>query len=435
MKRRGRKAQPIILTSEQRIELERLARRKRDARGPAFRARVVLMLAQGAIGREIQQKLRTSHQTVCAIRKRFLRGGVEALFDEPRPGAPRKISDEQIEHVIVATLERRPQGATHWSTRMMAEKLGFSQSAISRIWRAFGLKPHRSSTYTLSRDPLFVEKVRDVVGLYMSPPDRAVVLSVDEKSQIQALNRTQPILPLRPGTAERRTPDYERHGTTSLFAALDVKTGKVIGRCYPRHRAREFRQFLDLVDAGVPAQQQVHLILDNYATHKSPTIRRWLLKNPRFHLHFIPTHSSWLNLVERWFALLTQRQIKRGAHTSVAQLQGAIEQFLAVSNQAPRPFVWTKTADEILDKVARYAGETVRAHTCHFIKNSMTQGTSSWLTRRISARDCLSMGRQCSGKCSRLENSQHSSRKLASSSLVRMSFSSEPLRSAQVGAG
>lgn len=362
MKRRGRKGQPINLTQDQRVELERLARRTREARGPAFRARVILMLATGASGREIQQRLRTSNQTVCALRKRFLKGGVEGLFDERRPGAPRKIGDEDIERVMVATLERRPEGATHWSTRMMAKKLGFSQSAISRIWRAFGLKPHRASTYTLSRDPLFVEKVRDVVGLYLNPPDRALVLSVDEKSQIQALNRTQPILPLRPGTAERRTADYERHGTTSLFAALDVKTGKVIGRCYPRHRAKEFRQFLDLIEAAVPAEQEVHLILDNYATHKSPTIHRWLLKHPRFHLHFIPTHSSWLNLVERWFGLLTERQIKRGAHTSVRQLQGAIEEFLRVSNAAPKPFVWTKTADEILDKVARYAGDTLRAH-------------------------------------------------------------------------
>jgi len=362
MRRRGRKALPVSLTAEQQTELERLARRKRQARGPAFRARVILMLAHGAIGREIEQKLRTTNATVCALRKRFLQRGINALFDEARPGAPRKISDEQVERVIVETLERQPKGATHWSTRMMAKKLGFSQSAVSRIWRAFGLKPHRASTYTLSKDPLFVEKVRDVVGLYLSPPDRALVLSVDEKSQIQALERTQPVLPLRPGTVERQTADYQRHGTTTLFAALDVKTGKVIGRCYPRHRAKEFRQFLDQIEAAAPAAQEVHLILDNYATHKSPTIHRWLLKHPRFHLHFIPTHSSWLNLVERWFALLTERQIKRAAHTSVRQLQVAIEQFLDVSNAAPQPFVWTKTADEILDKVARYATETLRAH-------------------------------------------------------------------------
>jgi transposase len=362
MTRRGRKAPPIHLSPEERAELERLARRQRQARGPAFRARVVLLLAAGTVGREIERRLRTSNQTVCAMRKRFLKGRVGALFDEPRPGAPRKIGDEQVERVIVETLERRPKGATHWSTRMMAKKLGFSQSAVSRIWRAFGLKPHRASSYTLSQDPLFVEKVRDVVGLYLSPPDRALVLSVDEKSQIQALARTQPVLPLRPGTAERRTADYQRHGTTSLFAALDVQTGKVIGRCYPRHRAKEFRHFLDVIQTHVPADQEVHLILDNYATHKSPTIHRWLLKHPRFHLHFIPTHSSWLNLVERWFALLTERQIKRAAHTSVRQLQEAIGQFLSVSNAAPKPFVWTKTADEILDKVARYAGATLRAH-------------------------------------------------------------------------
>lgn len=245
---------------------------------------------------------------------------------------------------------------------MMAKKLGFSQSAVSRIWRAFGLKPHRASTYALSRDPLFVEKVRDVVGLYLNPPERALVLSVDEKSQIQALNRTQPILPLRPGTLERRTPDYERHGTTSLFAALDIQTGKVIGRCYRRHRAKEFRRFLELIDSTVPADQQVHLILDNYATHKSPPIHRWLLKHPRFHLHFIPTHSSWLNLVESWFAQLTERRIKRSAHTSVAELEAAIEQYLRTSNAEPKPFVWTKTADEILNKVARYASETLKAH-------------------------------------------------------------------------
>lgn len=367
MKRRGRKARPIHLTEEQRGELIRLSRR-RHARGPAFRARVILMLAAGAVGREVERKLRVCNATIWALRKRFHKAGVDGLFDDPRPGAPRKIGDEEIERVIITTLERQPQGATHWSTRMMAKKLGFSQSAISRIWRAFGLKPHRASTYALSRDPLFVEKVRDVVGLYLSPPDRALVLSVDEKSQIQALDRTQPILPLRPGMVERRTPDYQRHGTTSLFAALDVKTGKVIGRCYRRHRAKEFRHFLDHIDAAVPADQQVHLILDNYATHKSPTIHRWLLKHPRFYLHFIPTHSSWLNLVESWFAQLTERQIKRGAHTSVRQLEAAIEQYLRLTNAAPQPFAWTKTADEILHKVERYASDTLKAHAQTIIK-------------------------------------------------------------------
>jgi len=362
-KRRGPKAQQIHLSEEQKHELERLARRTREKRGPAFRSRVVLMLAREETGTAIARRLRSSHQTVYAVRKRFLKGGVEALFDERRPGAPRTISDDRIEAVVVKTLEARPDGATHWSTRMMAKKMKLSQSAISRIWRAFGLKPHRASTYTLSRDPLFVEKVRDVVGLYLHPPTRAWVLSVDEKSQIQALNRTQPILPMRPGHTERRTADYDRHGTTTLFAALDVKTGRVIGQCYARHRAREFRRFLDQVEESVPHDLDIHMILDNYSTHKAPTIHRWLLRHPRFHLHFIPTHSSWLNLVERWFALLTERQIKRGAHTNVRQLETCINDFIRISNKAPQPFVWTKTADQILEKIARYASGTLQAHT------------------------------------------------------------------------
>jgi transposase len=312
---------------------------------------------------EISRKLRTSSQTVCLWRHRFLDGGVKALYDEPKPGAPRKISDAHIEEVVVKTLEEKPEGATHWSTRQMAKKVHLSQSAISRIWRAFGLKPHRAHSYTLSTDPLFIEKVRDVVGLYLSPPDNALVLSVDEKSQIQALNRTQPILPLRPGTAERRTPDYDRHGTTTLFAALDTKAGNVIGHCYARHRSQEFRRFLAHIDEMVPSDQDVHLILDNYGTHKSPMIHRWLVRHPRFHLHFIPTHSSWLNMVERWFGLLTERQIKRGAHTSVRQLREAIESFIETNNRDPKPFVWTKTADEILEKIARYASGTLQAHT------------------------------------------------------------------------
>jgi transposase len=246
---------------------------------------------------------------------------------------------------------------------MMAKKVGLSQSAISRIWRTFGLKPHRASTYTLSQDPLFVEKVRDVVGLYMSPPANALVLPADEKSQIQALNRTQPILPMGPGSEERRTPDYDRHGTTTLFAALNVKTGKVIGQCYPRHRSQEFRKFLEHIEANVPQEQEIHMILDNYGTHKSPMIHRWLVRHPRFHLHFIPTHSSWLNLVERWFALLTERQIKRGAHTSVGQLKAAIMGYIEQTNRSPKPFVWTKTADEILERVGRLAARVLQAHT------------------------------------------------------------------------
>ena len=366
---RGPKAKPIVLNREQTKELERLARRPREYRGVAFRSRIILMSARGEIGLEIARRLKTTHQTVYHWHKRFLAGGVNALYDEVKPGAARQISDDKIEEIVVKTLEEKPTGATHWSTRTMASKVGLSQSAISRIWRAFGLKPHRASTYTLSSDPLFVEKVRDVVGLYLSPPNNALVLSVDEKSQIQALNRTQPILPMRPGCEERRTADYDRHGTTTLFAALDVKSGNVIGKCFARHRSQEFRQFLAHLDEAVPTGQELHLILDNYGTHKSPMIHRWLLRHPRFHLHFIPTHSSWLNLVERWFGLLTERQIKRGSHTSVTQLKNAIEEFIQQSNHAPKPFVWTKTADEILEKVARYAAGTLRAHSKQLSRN------------------------------------------------------------------
>lgn len=362
-KKRGRKVKVVSLNSEQKHELERLARRSRANRGVAFRARIVLLCAEGLTGQQICRKLRTTNPTVCRWRKRFLVAGVDGLYDEAKPGAPRKISDDKIEDVVVKTLEQRPKEATHWSTRMMAKKVGLSQSAISRIWRTFGLKPHRASTYTLSQDPLFVEKVRDVVGLYMSPPANALVLSVDEKSQIQALNRTQPILPLAPGSEERRTPDYDRHGTTTLFAALNVKTGTVIGQCYSRHRSQEFRKFLEHIEENVSQNQEIHLILDNYGPHKSPMIKRWLVRHPRFHLHFIPTHSSWLNLVERWFALLTERQIKRGAHTSVNQLKAAIESFIENSNRSPKPFIWTKTADVILEKVGRLAARVLQAHT------------------------------------------------------------------------
>lgn len=359
---RGPKPKQISLSKEQTQELERLKARGTKKHSVGFRAQIVLLSSDGIPGLTIAKRLKTTNQTVCIWRKRFLDGGVEALYDEPKPGAPRRITDDKIEKVIVKTLQGKPEGATHWSTRMMANNSGLSQSTIGRIWRTFGLKPHRASTYTLSSDPLFVEKVRDVVGLYMSPPTNALVLSLDEKSQIQALNRTQPILPVRPGTEERRTPDYDRHGTTTLFAALDVKSGNVIGKCFSRHRSTEFRKFLEHVDDSTPSDLDVHIILDNYGTHKTPLIHRWLIRNPRFHLHFIPTHSSWLNLVERWFALLTARQLKRGSHTSVIQLKKCIEEFIGVSNKSPKPFVWTKTADEILEKVARYAAETARLH-------------------------------------------------------------------------
>jgi transposase len=292
--------------------------------------------------------------TVGKWRRRFIERGLEGLSDEPRPGAPRTISDDQVEAVIVKTLEETPEDATHWSTRSMAKATGMTQSAVSRIWRAFGLKPHLSETFKLSTDPQFIEKVRDIVGLYLNPPDRSLVLCVDEKAQIQALDRSQPMLPLRPGQAERHTHDYVRHGTTSLFAALDAASGEVIGELHRRHRSIEFRKFLDTVEANVPKQLDIHLIMDNYGTHKTATIRRWLAKRPRFHVHFTPKGASWINLVERWFALLTQKQIRRGFHRSTWQLEEAIRQYLRVYNLNPKPFVWTKPADEIFESIARF---------------------------------------------------------------------------------
>jgi transposase len=286
---------------------------------------------------------------------------LDGLHDGPRPGAPRTIDDDKVEEVIVRTLESTPKGATHWSTRQMAKAVGISHDSVSRIWRAFGLKPHRSETFQLSADPLFVEKVRDVVGLYMRPPDNAVVLCVDEKSQVQALDRTQPVRPMQPGRTERRTPEYRRHGTTSLFAALDVATGNVIGKCFRRHRAVEFRKFLNLVDKEVPDDLDVHVIVDNYSTHKAPEIKPWLARHPRFHFHFIPTHSSWLNQVERWFGLLTDKQIKRGSHRSVPTLECAIYEFVEAHNEDSQPFKWVKTADEILAKIKRFCQRTLQA--------------------------------------------------------------------------
>ena len=292
--------------------------------------------------------------TVGIWRRRFLELRCDALLDEPRPGAPRTVDDDKVEEIVRLTLESKPRDATHWSTRAMAEKVGVSQSTVSRIWRAFGLQPHRQDTFKLSTDPLFIEKLRDVVGLYLAPPERAVVLCVDEKSQIQALDRTQPLLPMRPGQAERRTHDYVRHGTTSLFAALDVATGEVIGRCYRRHRAEEFRRFLNELDKRVPEELDVHVVMDNASSHKTVAIRRWFARRPRFHAHFTPTSSSWVNLVERFFSLLTQKQLRRGVHRSTGELERAIREYLAIYNEDPKPFVWTKSADEILDSLARY---------------------------------------------------------------------------------
>jgi transposase len=280
----------------------------------------------------------------------------------PSRGTPRKITDEQVEAIVIRTLESKPRGATQWSVRSMAKASGLSRMTVNRVWRAFGLQPHRTETFKLSPDPLLIDKVRDVVGLYMNPPDHALVLCVDEKSQIQALDRTQPLLPMRPGQIERRTHDYKRHGTTSLFAALDVKTGKVLGQIHRRHRSVEFRRFLDAIEDNVPADLDVHVIMDNYGTHKTAIIRNWFAKRPHFHVHFTPTYGSWLNLVERWFGELTQKQIRRGSHRSVPELEKAIREFIDAHNSEPKPFVWTKTADEILASIARFAQRTLNTH-------------------------------------------------------------------------
>lgn len=354
----GRPTPDLVLTTEEQQMLERWARRPKSAQALAQRARVVLACAQGKLNTVVSRETGLTQQTVGKWRGRFARHRLEGLLDEPRPGAPRQIGDADVERVLTLTLESTPKDATHWSTRSMARRCGLSQSAVSRIWKAFALQPHRSETFKLSRDPLFVEKVRDIVGLYLQPPDRALVLCVDEKSQIQALNRTQPYLPMRPGQIERRTHDYERHGTTSLFAALDVATGKVIGECHRRHRAIEFRKFLETVDAAVPGSLEVHLILDNYGTHKTPAIQRWLVQHPRYHMDFTPTSASWINLVERWFAALTERQLRRGAHRSTAELEQALRGYLAINNKDPKPFVWTKSADAILESVARFCKRT-----------------------------------------------------------------------------
>lgn len=359
--RRGRPIPPMSLTTEEQETLARWMRRPKTAQALALRARIILACATGHSNTAVAATLRVTKPTIGKWRARFLTKRLDGLLDEPRPGAPRRITDTHVERVLTRTLESLPQDATHWSTRSMARICGLSQSAVSRIWRAFALQPHRSEVFQLSKDPLFIEKVRDIVGLYLNPPERALVLCVDEKTQIQALDRSQPLLPLRPGQAERRTHDYMRHGTTSLFAALDVATGTVLGECHRRHRAIEFRKFLASLEEAVPSELEIHVILDNYSTHKTPTIRRWLAKRPRYHLHFTPTSASWLNLVERWFAALTEKQLRRGVHRSTRALEAAIRQYLAVYNTQPRPFVWTKTADEILATVARF---------CHRISDS-----------------------------------------------------------------
>ena len=344
----------IELTDEERAALEGLARRRMSAQAAALRARIVLAAAEGDSNTEIAKRLGVSRPTVTKWRRRFVEYRLDGLLDEPRPGRPRTISDEQVEEVIVKTLESTPKDATHWSTRSMAAEVGLTQNAVLRIWQAFGLQPHREEKFKLSKDPLFVDKVHDIVGLYLNPPERAVVLCVDEKSQIQALDRTAPILPMLPGTPARATHDYKRHGTSSLYAALDLTTAKVISALHSRHRAIEFKKFLQTIDREVPEHLDVHLVLDNSSTHKTPQIKRWLAAHPRFHLHFTPTSSSWLNLVERWFGELTNKLLKRGAHRSVRALNADIRAWIATWNENPKPFVWTKTAEQILESIARY---------------------------------------------------------------------------------
>jgi transposase len=354
----GRPKQALVLTEEEQERLKSMAHRARHQPALARRARVVLACAEGLDNKSVAKRLHCSLGMVGKWRSRFLKTGLEGLYDEPRPGAPRKVDDDQIEQVVMQTLESTPRGQTHWSTRELARATGLSRMTISRIWHAFGLQPHRTETFKLSPDPLLIEKVRDIVGLYMNPPEHALVFCVDEKSQIQALDRTQPLLPLRPGQVERRTHDYKRHGTTSLFAALELKTSRVIGQLHRRHRSQEFRRFLDTIEANVPTELDIHIVLDNYGTHKTAIIRKWFAKRPRFHIHFTPTYGSWINLVERWFAEITNKRIRRGVFRSVKELEVAIRAYIDVHNQAPKPFVWTRTADEILASIARFAHRT-----------------------------------------------------------------------------
>ena len=351
---RGRPKAELVLSQAERAQLMALTLRRKTAQAMALRARIVLSCADGLQNKAVAAKLRVTPQTVSKWRARFVSDRLDGLLDAPRPGAPRTIADAHVDAVIAKTLESVPANATHWSTRTMAREMALSQTAVSRIWRAFGLQPHRQETFKLSSDPLFVDKVRDIVGLYLHPPLKAMVLCVDEKSQIQALDRTQPILPLAPGVPERRTHDYMRHGTTTLFAALDIATGEVIGELHRRHRSSEFLQFLRTIDANVPPELDVHLVMDNYGTHKTPSIKAWFARHPRFHVHFTPTSASWLNQVERWFATLTEKYIRRGTHRSTRQLEQAIRQYLELNNANPKPFVWAKSADDILASIERF---------------------------------------------------------------------------------
>lgn len=358
----GRPKKTLVVTADERSALVRLTKRARVNRALAFRARLVLACAEGATSSDVARRYRTTDATVGKWRSRFIERRLGGIYDEPRVGAPRRIADEDVEAVIVKTLETTPPGETHWSTRTMATKAGMSHTTIGRIWRTFGLKPHVTESFKISPDPQLVEKIRDVVGLYMNPPSNAVVFSVDEKSQIQALERAQPILPMDIGQPERRTHNYIRNGTLDLFAALNVATGEVLARCKPQHRAQDFVTFLREIDASVAPALEVHVVLDNLSAHRAPVVHRWLLRHLRFHLHFTPTYASWLNLVERFFGLLTEKALRRGSHTSVPQLRAAILAYVEAHNEKGKPFKWTKTADEILDKMRRFGLRTQQVH-------------------------------------------------------------------------
>lgn len=357
------RAVPITLTPNDRAMLQSWIRRRSTGQGLALRANIILACAQPDVTNlAVAKRLHISNLTVGKWRCRFAEHGLQGLCDAARSGTPRTILDDQVEQVVVTTLQAQPKDATHWSTRRLARQLGMSQSTVSRIWRAFGLAPHRSETFKLSTDPQFVDKVRDVVGLYLNPPDRALVLCVDEKPSVQATQGTAPVMPMLPGQIERHTHDYLRHGTTDLFAALDILAGTVIGEVHRRHRSIDFRHFLNTIEQSTPPELDLHLVLDNSSIHKTPLVHRWLLRHPRVHLHFTPTSASWLNLVECWFSILTARRLKRGQFQSVRSLECAIRSYIAENNAHPRPFVWHKTAEGILTSVAAFCQRTYDSH-------------------------------------------------------------------------
>ena len=351
--RTGRPKKPIILSDQEHEQLTSIVRSRSLPHGLVTRAQIVLMAAEGVTSNEIAKKVGLSAQSVCKWRQRYLQQGISGLHDELRPGRPRSVSDEQVATLIRKTLNTKPKKGTHWTIRSMAKETELSRPTVHRVWKAFGLQPHRQRHFKLSTDPFFVEKLRDIVGLYLNPPDKAMVLCVDEKSQVQALDRTQPLLPMGLGYVEGVTHDYVRHGTTTLFAALDIATGKVLTRCKRRHRHQEYLQFLKYIDQNVPEDLDIHLVVDNYATHKHDKVKRWLAAHPRYHVHYTPTYASWLNQVEIWFNIITQKAIRRGTFRSVKDLVSKIDQFVNHYNKETQPFVWTATADSILEKIKR----------------------------------------------------------------------------------